>query len=156
MLIRFEIILKAKPSLALKTEHDAALMAAGTVLPEEDALPGAKAEAAVGKRDHLGGAGKRHLDVAWHIVGAFVGVGKVGIVFRHQTVDETLEVAARGGVGVFHNDEAAARVAAKHGHGALVEAGLEERLFNQVGKLSRRFTWRCHGDFFGKDGHWGI
>ena len=42
------------------------------MLPEEDALPGAEAEAASDEGDDLGRAGERHLDVARHIIMAFI------------------------------------------------------------------------------------
>ena len=128
-------------------------MAAGAVLPEEDARPGAEAEAASDEGDDLGRAGERHLDVAGHVVGTFVGVCEVRIVFGHEAVDEAFQITARRRIRVFHDNETAAGVAAKDSHGALVEAGFEERFLDHVGELRRRFTRSGDDDLFGKGGH---
>lgn len=130
-------------------------MAALTVLPEEDALPGAEAEATVIEGDDFSRAGERHLDVAGHVVGTLVGVGEVGVVLRHEAVDEAFKVAAGGGVGVFHDNQAAAGMAAEDRDRTFVEARLKERLLNHVGELGRCFAGCGHLDTFGKDGHVG-
>ncbi len=128
-------------------------MAAGAVLPEEDALPGAEAEAASDEGDDLGRAGERHFNVTRHVVGALIRVGKVRIVLRNEPIDEAFQITTRRRIRVFHDDETAAGVAAKDSHGALVEAGFEKRFLDHVGELGRRFTRSGDDDLFGKGGH---
>ena len=108
--------------MTLKTEHDAALMATLAVLPEEDALPSAETEATIYEWDDFCSTGEGHFDMAGHIVGPLVGMGKVRIIFWYQTVDETFEVAPRRGIRVLHNHQTAACVAAKHCDGTFVKA----------------------------------
>jgi len=128
-------------------------MAAHAVLPEEDALPGAEAEATVCERNHFGRAGERHLNVARHVVGTLIGVGEVGVVFRHEAIDKAFEIAPRRRIGVFHNDEATAGVAAKDGDGAFAQSRFEQSFFHHVGKLGGGFTRRGDNDLFGKNRH---
>lgn len=71
--------------------------------------------------------------MARHVVGSLVGVGEVGIVFRNEPAEIVLEIAPRGGIRVFHKDQAAARMLAKYGNLTLGETGLIEGVANVVG-----------------------
>ena len=106
---------------------------------KKNSLPRPKEKMAFVERDGFARARQRHLDVARHIVRPLERVGEMRIVLRHEAVEPRIEIAARGGVGVFHDDEAATRVAAEkrrdpalqpaarefagHGRGELVHAG---------------------------------
>ena len=143
----------ASHSHSLIAEHDAAAVRPRTVFPQEHALPCAEAEASIDKGDHFRGTGQRHLNMAGHIVGAFVSVGKVGIVLRHQAIDKALEIAPRRRIGVFHNHQTAAGVAAKHRDGALSQAGRAQARSDDLSKLFGRFPRGGDLNLLGKSRH---
>lgn len=90
---------------------------------EENTLPGAELQLAVGDRDHFARARQRHPNMRGAVVRTFIIVFVVR-VFRHQLLEEALEIATRGRGRVFHNDEAAARVLDEHRRGAGPDAAL--------------------------------
>ena len=106
--------------IALVTEYDPTRMTARAVLPKEDTLPGAKAEAAIHKGYDFCGTRERHFDMAGHIIGSFVGMGEMWVVFRNKTINEAFQVSARRRIGILHNHQTRAGMAAEHGHGALL------------------------------------
>jgi len=90
------------------------------MLPEKKPLPGPQKKFSVGEGDRLRTASERHFDVARHVVWPFVSMGEMGIVFRNESAQIVFKVTASGRIGVFHQDKAAARVAAEHGEGAVL------------------------------------
>ncbi len=82
---------------------------------DEQALPLSQIEPAIGYREIFTGPGDRSSQVRGHVVGAFSGVGVVGIAFRGQFLDPHLEVVTSRRVGIFRDEEAGAGVAKKHG-----------------------------------------
>ena len=107
------------------------------MLPEEDALPGTQGHAAVHYRDLLIRLREHHLDMARHIVGAFVCMGKVGIVGRNEAVEVAFEVDARSRVGIFHEDQARTGVLAKNGEHTGSDAAVTKQLFELIRYLER-------------------
>ena len=89
------------------------------MLPKENTLPCAEAEAPIDKRDHFGSARQCHFNMTGHIIGPFEGVRKIGIVFGDEAINETLEISTRRRIGVFHNHQTAAGMAAKDSDRAL-------------------------------------
>jgi len=128
-------------------------MAAGAVLPEEDALPGAEAEAAIGKGNDFGGAGEGHFDMTGHIVRAFVSMRKMRVVFGDQAVDKTLQITTCGRICIFHDHQAAAGVAAEDGNRSFFHSGLPQALFDPGGKFARGFARCADFDLFSKYSH---
>ena len=86
-------------------------MRTAAVFEEKDALPGAEGHAAVDDWNDLTRSGECHADVAGHVVGSFERVNEPRGVFRYEFFKKHLEVAARRGVGIFHDHEARAGVA---------------------------------------------
>lgn len=58
--------------------------------------------------------------MAWHVVGAFVGVGKMRIVIWDEAIHKPFQVVPGAGVGIFHEYKAAARVSAKNGYSSVL------------------------------------
>jgi hypothetical protein len=85
------------------------------VFPEKNSLPGAEEQPALGERHRFARARERHLDMTRHVIGAFEGVREMRVVLGHESVEPRLQIAARRGVGIFHDDQAAARVLAEDG-----------------------------------------
>ena len=65
------------------------------MLPKKDTLPRAEAKPAIDERDHFRRARQRHLNVARHVIRPLVGMRKVGIILRNETINEALEISAR-------------------------------------------------------------
>ena len=75
-------------------------------LTQEDALPGAQVEAAVGDGNGDGGPDHGRFDVGGHVVGAFDGVPEEGHILRYDVVEDALEVRPYVGVGIFVDRQA--------------------------------------------------
>jgi hypothetical protein len=104
---------------AEEVQDDLAVVGAGAVLEEVDALPGAEGGAAVEDGDREVDLGEDGFEVGRHVVGAF-GVVVVGAVLGDEAIEVGLDVAADGGVGVLLDEERGGGVAAEEGE----EAGL--------------------------------
>jgi hypothetical protein len=81
-----------------------------TMLEQEYALPGSKLHFAVNNRDDLACPRQGHSDMRWHVIAALRAVSKIIRIFRHQTIEKFLQIMSCGGIGIFHDDQAAAGV----------------------------------------------
>jgi hypothetical protein len=75
-------------------------MGRGAVLKEEDPLPDAELEPAVGDRDRQLRLGQRTLDVRRHVVGPLVVVTIEAHILRDDPAQEGVEIVADVGRGV--------------------------------------------------------
>ncbi len=84
--------------------------------------------------------------MAWHIIGPFVGMGKVRIVVGDQAVQVVLKVPTGRGVGVFHKNEATARMTTENSEDTIFELrrfeGISGFVGNLVGPLSVCFNMK--------------
>jgi hypothetical protein len=104
-------------------------MRCAAVFEEENALPRSELYFCVHNRQGLAGARKDHADVRWHVVAAFRIVREVIGIFRHEAVEKLFQIALRGGIGIFHDDDAATGVLNKNrdcsvSHSAVVDLRL--------------------------------
>ncbi len=76
-----------------------------TMLPEKNTLPDAQHQCAGNIRDRQAGRRQHRLDMRWHIVRTFLGMGIEGIMTWHQTVQPGLHIVAGEDVGVFLNQQ---------------------------------------------------
>ena len=90
---------------------DFTFMRTQPVLPQIDALPRAQREAGAGERNRELDGGQRGANVSRHVIGTFVAMTEEHIAIGHEAGEETLEVAAHVGIGIFLNDEARRGVA---------------------------------------------
>jgi len=97
-------------------------MGANAVLPKKEALPGAEKKPGTGERDRFAAPRECHLDVAGHVVGPFEGVLVSGAVWN-EIIEVAFQIGAGGGVGILHEDEAAAGMPAKHREDSIGESG---------------------------------
>ena len=77
------------------------------VFEEENSLPGTELHFPIGNRDRLARSRQNHANMRWHVIAAFRAVRKIIGIFWHETVEEFLEVAPRGWIGIFHNKHTA-------------------------------------------------
>ena len=75
-----------------------------TMFEEKNSLPGSKLHFPICDRNGLTYSRQNHADVRWHIVAALRAVREVIGIFRHQAIEEFLQVASRGRIGVLHNN----------------------------------------------------
>ena len=80
------------------------------VFEEKNSLPDSELHFSIHNRDGLARSCQNHADVGGHVVVAFRAVRKIIGIFRHQAVEEFLEVAPRGWIGIFHNNHTATGV----------------------------------------------
>ena len=102
---------------------------------EENALPGSELHFSIDDRHGFAGARQYHADVRRHIIAALRIVREIIGGFRHEPIEKLFQVAARGRIGIFHDDNAAT--------GVLNENSYRPRLY------SRPVDFRLHfvGDF---------
>jgi hypothetical protein len=108
-------------------------MRGATMLEQENALPGPELHFSVDHRHCLACARQGHADVRWHVVAALRAVSEVISIFRHQAIEEFLEVMSRGWIGVLHDDHAATGVLNKHGHRSIAQAAVVDLRLDVVG-----------------------
>ena len=93
------------------------------VFEEKNALPGAELHFSIDNWHRFAGAGQDHADVRRHVVAAFGSVSEVIGILRDEAVKEFFQVAARGRIGILHNDKAATGVLNKDGHRPIADTG---------------------------------
>jgi len=111
-------------------DRDFSPMRGAPMLEQEYALPGSKLHFAVANRDCLTCAGQCHSDMRWHVIAALGTMREIIGIFRHQTIEEFLQVTSRCGIGIFHDNDTATRVPNKYRNcpvadAALVDLGLD-------------------------------
>ena len=80
------------------------------MLEQKNTLPGSELHFPIGNRDRLARSRQNHADMRGHVIAAFRAVPKILGIFRHEAVEEFLEVAPRGWIGIFHNNHTATGV----------------------------------------------
>ena len=86
------------------------------VLPEVKALPSSQEQSALQNRYGFRRSGQGHLYVTGHVVGTFIGMGEMGIIIRHQSIQEIFQIPPSGRVRIFHQDQAATGMATESGN----------------------------------------
>jgi hypothetical protein len=89
-------------------------MRSAAMFEQENALPCAELQFSFSNRHCFAGARQYHADVRRHIIAAFRAVLEIARVFRHEPLEEFFQVAACGGIGIFHDDNAATSVLNKY------------------------------------------
>ena len=74
-----------------------------TMFEEKNSLPRSELHFSIDDRDGLARSRQNHANVRRHVIAAFGTVRKVIGVFRHNPIEEFLQVASRSRVGVLHN-----------------------------------------------------
>jgi hypothetical protein len=108
-------------------------MLRASVLEEENALPRAELHLAIDNWHGLAGARQDHSDVRWHVVAAFRIVGEVLGVFRHEAIEKLFQIASRGGIGIFHDHDAATGVLNKNCDGSVLDAAFVDLRLHVIG-----------------------
>jgi hypothetical protein len=67
-------------------------------------------------------------------------VGKVIRIFRHEAVEKLFQIATRGRVGIFHNDDAATGVLNKNGDGSILNARLLDLRLHVISNFGETFA----------------
>ena len=70
-------------------------------------------------------------------------MGEVIRIFRHEAVEKLFQIAARGRVGIFHNDDAATGVLNKNGDGSILNARLLDLRLHVISNFGETFATRA-------------
>ncbi len=103
------------------------------MLKEENALPGSKDHLGVGNRNRLAGSGERHADVGGHVIRTLHRVLVATTIFGNKSLEISLQIPCRRGIGVFKNHKTRTRVADENGNQTLPAI----RLGDDLGDLIR-------------------
>lgn len=106
-----------------------------SMLEKKNPLPGPQLGPASDDRDRLAVAGQDRPNVRWHVIGPLTGVDEIGGILRHEMLEKSVEILAGGGVGIFHDDEAAARVPRKNRDCAVRDPAFRDRFLDFAGDL---------------------
>jgi len=110
------------------------------VFEEKNSLPGSELHFSTHNRDGLARSRQNHADVGGHVIAAFRAVRKIISTFWHQSVEEFLEVAPRGWIGIFHNNYAATGVLNKDRDRPAAQTAFVDLALNFVGNFVRAFA----------------
>ena len=111
----------------------ASLVRRTAVLPEKAALPGPEGKVSPDHRYRFTCPGKGHFDVTGHVIRSLKGMGEKRILLRNLSFKPGLQIFSRAWISVFHNDKAAAGVAAKDHHESINETGILQNLLKVRG-----------------------
>ncbi len=105
------------------------------VLPKVEALPSSQEQPALQNRYGFRRSGQGHLYVTGHVIGTFIGMGKMGIIIRHQSIQEIFQIPPGGRIRIFHQDQAATGMATVSGNLAGLQAGCPQRIPDKMGNF---------------------
>lgn len=74
-------------------------------------------------------------------------------IFRHEALEKLFQVASRGGVGIFHDDDAATGVLNKNCDRSVLDAALVDLRGNLIGDLAEAFAGGAHFELVMVDAH---
>ncbi len=80
--------------------------------------------------------------MAGHIVGTLVSVGEIGIVVGNEPIEIVLKIASSGGVGVFHQHQAAACMTTKNHADSVSGSRLGQGFLSLARKVVGAFAFR--------------
>ena len=123
------------------------------MLKDEDALPCAELHFPIDNRHGFAGARQYHAYVRWHVVAAFRIVGEILGIFGYEAVEKFFQIASRSGVGIFHDDDAAAGVLNKNGDGSVLDAALGDLRLNLVSDFVEALAVVAHFELVVIDVH---
>ena len=125
-------------------DRDFSPMWRSPVLKEKDALPRSELHFSIDHRYGLARARQCHPDMRWHIIAALGTVREVSGIFRHQPIEKLFQVAARGRIGVFHDENAATGVLNKYGHCPVSHFGSVDLRLQIVGDFVEALALRAN------------
>lgn len=123
------------------------------VLKEKNALPGSQRESAIHHGDHFRSACQCHAQMARHVVCAFVGVNEIRCVFRHEVVEETVQICACGRISILKDHQARAGVLHEDRRGAGADAAGFHDLLAALRDLVSAFASCGDGELIGVGSH---
>ena len=85
-----------------------------TMFKEKNSLPRSELYFPIDDRDGLARSRQNHANVRRHVIAAFGAVREVIGVFRHNPIEERLQVPSRSRIGIFHEGYAATGVPNKN------------------------------------------
>jgi hypothetical protein len=115
-------------------------MRGAAMLEKKNSLPGAELHFSIDNRDGFARLRQDHSNVRWHVIAAFRAVREVIGIFRHQVVEELLEVASRRWVDILHNNHTATRVLNKNRDRSAAQSAFVDLLLDLVGDFVRSPT----------------
>ncbi len=75
-----------------------------------------------------------------HVVGAFGRMFEMRVTFRHQPIEPSFKVGPSGWIRIFHCDQAATRVLAKHNGYTSLQTGLGDDAGNVLGDFQQTLS----------------
>jgi hypothetical protein len=103
------------------------------MFPDVNALPGAEGHTAAADGNGEVDGGQGGADVSGHVVVAFGGVDEHAVAVGDEAGEESFEVAADVGIGVFLDEQRGGGVTEVEGQKAVLKAFLGEPVRNVVG-----------------------
>jgi hypothetical protein len=137
-------------------ERNPASMRCNAVFEEKNSLPGSALHFSIHDRDRLARSRQNHADMRGHVIAAFRAVRKILGVFRHEAVEEFLEVAPRGWIGIFHNNHTATGVLNKDRDRPAAQTALVDPSLDIIGHFIRSLAIGAEFKLLVVDTHNGL
>lgn len=131
-------------------------MRCNAVFEEKNSLPGSELHFSIHDRDRLARSRQNHADMRGHVIAAFRAVRKILGVFRHEAVEEFLEVAPRGWIGIFHNNHTATGVLNKDRDRPAAQTALVDPSLDIIGHFIRSLAIGAEFKLLVVDTHNGL
>ena len=123
------------------------------VFEEKNSLPGSELHFSIHNRDGLARSRQNHADVGGHVIAAFRAVRKIIGIFWHQAVEEFLEVAPRGWIGIFHNSHTATGVLNKDRNRPAAQTAFVDLSLDIIGDFIRSLAIGADFKLLAVDAH---
>jgi hypothetical protein len=108
---------RPRPTLSANNRHrKSSPMWRSPMFKQKNALPRSKLHFPIDNRYCLARARQCHPDVRGHVIAALRPVRKIIGIFRHESIEERFQIAARGRIGILHYDDTATGVLNEHSH----------------------------------------
>ena len=118
------------------------------MLEEKNPLPRAESHLPSDDWNDLAGAGKRHADVARHIIRALLGMDEPWCVFRNEFFKKHLKISPRTGVSILHDHQAGAGVLHENGDDARLNFRPRDDRRHLSGDFNRALAVSPYGKLF--------
>jgi len=121
-----------------------ASMWCATMFEEKNSLPRSELHFPSDDRDSFARSRQNHANVRRHVIAAFRAVREVIGIFRHNLIEELLQVPSRSRIGIFHEDYAATGVPNKNRDRPVAQTAFINLCLNIVGDFVRALAVCAH------------
>jgi len=119
-------------------------MRGATMFEEKNSLPRSELHFPIDDRDGFACSRQNHANMRRHVIAAFRAVREVIGIFRHNPIEELLQVPSRSRIRIFHEGYAATGVPNENRDGPVAQTAFINLCLNIVGDFVRALAVCAH------------